>query len=74
MFPVRLGLALSLRPMLGVDALWWSFPAGSLATLVGAALYYRYGPWRRGTLRVPQAEAEATSTSAEPAGVPRAAT
>jgi len=74
MFPVRLGIALSLRPMLGVDALWWSFPAGSLATLVGAGLYYRYGPWRRGILRVSQAEAEATSVSAEPAGVPRAAT
>ncbi|WP_342355140.1 MATE family efflux transporter [Sphingomonas sp. CFBP 8760] len=54
MFPIRLGLSLWLRPALGADALWWSFPAGSLATLVGAALYYRYGPWRRGALRVPQ--------------------
>ncbi len=54
MFPIRLGLSWWLRPALGADALWWSFPAGSLATLVGAALYYRYGPWRRGALRVPQ--------------------
>lgn len=48
MFPVRLGLALALRPALGADALWWSFPAGSLVTLAGAALYYLYGDWRSG--------------------------
>ena len=70
MFPVRLGLALLLRPTLGADALWWSFPAGSMATLVGAALYYRYGPWRRGALRVPQ---PAETPSTEPAGAPRSA-
>jgi len=70
MFPVRLGLSLSLRPVLGADALWWSFPAGSLATLIGAALYYRYGPWRRGALRVPQ---PGEARSAEPAGAPRSA-
>jgi len=70
MFPVRLGLALLLRPTLGADALWWSFPAGSMATLVGAALYYRYGPWRRGVLRVPQ---PAETPSTEPAGAPRSA-
>ncbi len=70
MFPIRLGLSLSLRPALGADALWWSFPAGSLATLIGAALYYRYGPWRKGALRVPQAD---DVPSAEPAGAPRSA-
>ena len=48
MFPVRLGFALSLRPILGADALWWSFPVGSVVTLAGAALYYVYGDWRRG--------------------------
>ena len=58
MFPVRLGLAVLLRPVLGVDALWWSFPAGSVTTLTLAALYYRFGPWRRGTMQVPPAEGE----------------
>jgi len=47
MFPVRLGLALLMEPLLGVDALWWSFPAGSAANMALAALYYRYGPWRQ---------------------------
>jgi putative MATE family efflux protein len=53
MFPVRLGAAFALRPVLGLDALWWSFPIGSAATLVLAALFYRYGRWRRGALTIP---------------------
>ncbi|HEX8413002.1 MAG TPA: MATE family efflux transporter, partial [Sphingomicrobium sp.] len=70
MFPVRLGLAFALRPALGVDALWWSFPAGSLATITLAAAYYRFAPWRRGRLVVPEdygAEDQAHAT-VEPAG------
>lgn len=61
MFPVRLGLATLLEPTLGVDALWWSFPAGSAATVAMAALYYRFGPWRRSRMLVPQAEGEQRS-------------
>lgn len=48
MFPVRLGFATSLRPVLGVDSLWLSFPLGSFTTVVLAAVFYRYGSWRRG--------------------------
>ena len=39
--------ALALRPMLGVDALWWRFPVGSVMTVTLAGLFYAYGPWRR---------------------------
>jgi len=53
MFPVRLGAAFALRPVLGLDALWWSFPIGSAATVVLAALFYRYGHWRQGALTIP---------------------
>ncbi|MBY0518963.1 MAG: MATE family efflux transporter, partial [Sphingomonas sp.] len=45
------------RPMLGVNALWWSFPVGSIATVVLAALFYRYGPWRKKRLTVPSVHA-----------------
>ena len=72
MFPVRLGLALLSHRALGADALWWSFPAGSGATLIGAALYYRYGPWRRGRLlpvEPPEAVGEQAQGTAEPAGM-----
>ena len=57
MFPLRIGFALLARPMLGVNALWWSFPVGSIATVVLAALFYRYGPWRKERLTVPSVHA-----------------
>ena len=73
MFPVRLGLALALRPVIGVDALWWSFPIGSAANVVLAALYYQYGPWRRGVLSVPDEHEQEGEQQAhavlEPAGM-----
>ena len=71
MFPVRLGIAVAMRPVLGVDSLWWSFPAGSAATLVLAALYYRYADWRRGMLRVPSEQecGEHMQAGVEPSGM-----
>ncbi|MEH3101920.1 MATE family efflux transporter [Sphingomonas adhaesiva] len=70
MFPVRLGIAVLLRPMLGVDALWWSFPAGSATTVTLAALYYAHGGWRRGALVVPRGHEceERSHADIEPAG------
>ncbi len=43
---IRTGFAYSLRDWLGQEALWWSFPAGSIASLALAAAYYRFGGWR----------------------------
>ena len=75
LLPVRLGMAALLRPALGIDALWWSFPASSFVNLAGAALYYRFGPWRRGRLLAPSPEAcdEEAQSLAEPAGMLRPA-
>ena len=47
LFPVRIGFALALMPSIGVDAVWWSLPLGSLTTTVMAAAFYRRGSWRR---------------------------
>lgn len=68
MFPARIGFATALKPMLGVDALWYSFPLGSIVTFALAALFYRYGSWRKGSMVVPGAhEAEThAKTAAEP--------
>ncbi|MDO5632713.1 MAG: MATE family efflux transporter [Paracoccus sp. (in: a-proteobacteria)] len=46
MFPVRLGFAYGLQGVLGADAIWLSFPAGMIATMMMAVLLYRYGNWR----------------------------
>ncbi|TIV07275.1 MAG: MATE family efflux transporter, partial [Mesorhizobium sp.] len=43
---IRTGFAYSVRSVIGQEALWWSFPAGSIASLVLAAAYYRFGRWR----------------------------
>jgi putative MATE family efflux protein len=63
MFPVRLGSAILLRPWLGDEALWWSFPLGSAASLACGAAYYRLGSWRRlkpmASQRTPQPAAAA---------------
>lgn len=70
MFPVRLGFIAATRPALGADALWLSFPVGSIVTVVLAGLYYRWGSWR--TLRLgppPQDECvEEALGASEPAG------
>jgi putative MATE family efflux protein len=42
---VRLPAALLLSS-LGVDGILWGFPAGSIASVVMTAAYYRYGAWR----------------------------
>lgn len=48
--PVRLGLAYTLEPRYGIDAIWWSFAAGSVVALVLMVGYFRFGSWRQGRL------------------------
>lgn len=50
MWIVRIPFAKGLEPYLGADAVWWSFPLGSLTSLVLAAGYYRWGNWRNAKL------------------------
>ena len=75
MFLIRLGFASVLQPTLGPDGLWWSFPIGSAANLIGATAYYYFGNWKRSALapvggqeseKHAQADAE-TSTAFRPA-------
>lgn len=43
----RIPFAYLLAPSWGADAIWWSFPFGSVVALLAAYLYYRFGGWRR---------------------------
>lgn len=71
MFPVRFGFAYALEPSWGADAIWWSFPLGSLASMAMTIGYYLHGGWRRQRLVGPPDKAEAeerTLADAEPTG------
>jgi Na+-driven multidrug efflux pump len=45
--PGRVGSALALEPVLGQDAIWWSFSIGSIVSLLLNQFYYRRGSWKR---------------------------
>jgi putative MATE family efflux protein len=44
---IRVPFANLLQPTLGVDAVWWSFPASSLCSMLLSMAYYRWGGWRK---------------------------
>lgn len=44
---VRVPFAELLVPRLGADAIWISFPVGSMTTCLLAAAYFRWGGWRK---------------------------
>ena len=44
---VRIPLANFLEPSIGANAIWFSFPAGSLVLMVLAGSYYIWGGWRK---------------------------
>ncbi|MET0179511.1 MAG: MATE family efflux transporter [Novosphingobium sp.] len=69
MYPARLGFYAVGYPIIGADAIWLAFPAGSLVAMVLAALAYRRKGWRappRGT--TPAEAAEESQADGEPAG------
>ncbi len=46
LYPARLGALHLLYPLMGADAIWLSFPIGSLVSLVMALAFWRWGNWR----------------------------
>ena len=52
MWLVRPPFALTLMPSMGADAIWWSFPLGSLLSMLMAIGYYRWGGWRHAHMLV----------------------
>jgi Na+-driven multidrug efflux pump len=46
LYPGRVGFYVLAYPYIGQEAVWWSYPVGSVISAVSAVLYYRYGPWR----------------------------
>jgi putative MATE family efflux protein len=69
--PGRLGAAYLLEPVIGGDAIWWSFPlSAAFSTLLTAGYYWR-GGWRELRLLAPPGREEVeefTQSEAEPLG------
>jgi len=58
---VRIPFAYGLVDAWGSDAIWWSFPLGSLMSMLLSIGYYRFGNWRRARMLAPSAPAPITT-------------
>jgi hypothetical protein len=47
MWLIRVPFADLLQPHIGADAIWWSFPFGTITSAVLSAAYYVWGGWRK---------------------------
>jgi putative MATE family efflux protein len=65
---VRLPFAYGFVGRWGSDAIWWSFPLGSLVSMLLSIAYYRYGDWR--SARMLPASRPAAAAAAVPATAP----
>lgn len=69
--PGRLGMAYLLEPLIGGDALWWSFPISAGFAMLLTAGYYWRGGWRELRLLAPPVREEVeefAQSEAEPLG------
>jgi putative MATE family efflux protein len=51
---IRVPFAYALIDHWQADAIWWSFPVASIASVTMASLYYQYGNWRKAQLGIAQ--------------------
>ncbi len=59
MLGVRIPFAALLTPKYGADAIWWSFPLGTITSATLTSLYYRFGGWRRSRMLRDEAKGHA---------------
>lgn len=65
---VRVPFALLLEPTWGAEAVWWSFPLGSIASCLLATGYFMFGGWRKAQLMagIPRGEGPDTGLAPPP--------
>ena len=71
MYPMRLGFYHLAYPTIGADAIWLSFPVGSITSFILATGYYLHGGWRKTKLLIQPNEEECrehTNVGTEPTG------
>jgi putative MATE family efflux protein len=49
---IRVPFAYALIDRWHADAIWWSFPVASIASVIMASLYYQFGNWRKAQLGI----------------------
>lgn len=59
---VRLPFATWLAPAYGAEAIWWSFPLGTVVLVALTLAYYRYGRWRQVQMLTAQPRGQASDT------------
>ncbi len=62
MVGIRIPFASLLMPRYGADAIWWSFPLGTIASAVMTSIYYKFGGWRRTHMLRAEAHAQTADT------------
>jgi len=62
---VRIPFAYGLVEAWGADAIWWSFPLGSLVSMLLSSSYYRFGNWRNARMLGPVPVAARAAAAAE---------
>ena len=70
---VRIPFAYGFVDRWGSDAIWWSFPLGSLISMLLSAGYYRFGNWRQARMLAPAPAAGTAAVGATAAVAPAAA-
>ena len=58
MVVIRVPFAYALMPHLGRDAIWWSFPLGTITASALTTLYYVFGGWRNARMLEPEASGQ----------------
>jgi Na+-driven multidrug efflux pump len=53
MWIIRVPFAALMTPHFGADAIWWSFPLGTITSTVLTGLYYKFGGWRNSRMIEP---------------------
>jgi len=52
---IRVPFANLMQPVIGIDALWWSFPVSALCAMFLSLAYYQWGGWRQARMLSPHA-------------------
>ncbi len=55
MLVIRVPFAAVMTRYFGIDAIWWSFPLGTITSSLLTGLYFRFGGWRKAKMLEPEA-------------------